>query len=62
VYSPATALMRRGCVHAILEYPARIRYCGICVDFPHPVSPAIRGLHSSTLSLDLRYIKPLSRV
>ena len=37
----ATAATRRGCVHATRANPARIRYCGTCVDFPHPVSPAM---------------------
>ena len=28
--------MRRGCVQATWLYPALIRNCGSCVDFPQP--------------------------
>jgi len=40
----AIAEMRRGWVHATWLKPALMRYCGSCVDLPHPEKPPLQSL------------------
>jgi hypothetical protein len=40
----------------ILLNPAFDKYCGICVDFPHPVSPAIMTTLYSFTALMISFL------